>query len=354
MTMPLYTDRYYVEAELVNDELKVTNIVLLSRALEGEPAIETDEADTAGFVASVDLDNEDKVAVEKLIGEFSQLQLIKDTTSDKFGEVVDLSMSSASLGSLKEHMTSMSGVKKVVWLLNYMEGTSNFASVKCKELFQNERNEIVEASIIYQFIKKGSKWYIYGYDITNQTKLDTTNLATTGNLCIVDQKEVVSYTSQVTNTNSAVDLDNLTDVSKVYTYEPYKPVYKKGISEQGKNKMTADKFTDKDIKGVMTTLIELDDNLSNYEDVVSNFKNTMDSYLTDESGSRLFFDCLAIYYNVSNNLYLDDREKREAIQEFSLLYDGAAQLWYTTATTEAQQEAVKDLVELINSLRRRF
>ena len=57
---------------------------------------------------------------------------------------------------------------------------------------------------------------------------------------------------------------------------------------------------------------------------------------------------------IFNNLYLDDREKREAIQEFNLLYDGAMQLWYATATTEAQQEAVKDLVELIDSLRRRF
>lgn len=352
MTMPLYTDRYYFEIELVDGKLQVTNMVLLSRNLEGEPAITTDEADTSGFVASVDLNNEDKVAIEKLICDFSHLQLMNDTTSDNFGEVVDLSMSSANLSSLKEHMTSMSGAKKVVWLLNYMEGTSNFASVKCKELFQAENNEIVEASIVYQFIQRGGRWYVYGYDITTQTRLDTTNLATTGNLCIINPEGTVSYTSQVTNTNSSVDLDNLTDVSKVYEYAAYTPTIKSGVTEQGKKKMTVDSLSQNDVDTCINNMSKISNAVTGYEPVVINFKNSMDSYLTSETGSYLFYDAVCIYYNISNNLYLDENEQRQAVENWSERCTAAYTLWESTGTTETQKENVASMKALLNSIRR--
>ena len=350
MTMPLYSDRYFFEIELIDGELKVTNMVLLSRSLEGEPAITTDEADTSGFVASVDLNNEDKVAIEKLICDFSHLQLMQDTTSDNFGNVVDLSMSSANLSSLKEHMTSMSGVKKVVWLLNYMEGTSNFASVKCKELFQDETNSIVEASIVYQFIKKGDKWYIYGYDITTQTKLDTTNLATTGNLCIINPEGTVSYTSQVTNTNSSVDLDNLTDVSKAYEYASYTPTIKSGVSEQGKVKVTVKTLTQKDLDECMGAIFG--SNVDNSNKVLINFKNSMDAYLTSESGSYLFYDGICIYYNIINDLYLDETERKQAFDNWEERCTAAYTVWGTAGSSEVQKTSISEMKNLISTIRR--
>ena len=125
ITMPIYTDRYYVEIELVDDMLKVNNMVLLSRKLEGEPAIAEGERDMTGFSAVIDLDNDDKVAIEKLICDFSALQLAQDTQSDKFLDVVDGSITSNQLAMLKTNMTSLSGVQKVVFLQNYQIGRAH-------------------------------------------------------------------------------------------------------------------------------------------------------------------------------------------------------------------------------------
>ena len=67
-------------------------MVLLSRVIEGEPAIQSFDADLSGFTANITLSNDDKIAIENLICDFSALQLNKDTTSDKFSDVVDISI----------------------------------------------------------------------------------------------------------------------------------------------------------------------------------------------------------------------------------------------------------------------
>ena len=152
MTMPSYTDRYFVELELVDEQLKVTNMTLLSRVLEGEPTIDTDELEDEGFAATIDLSNSDKKAIEGLICDFSAIQLQKDTQSDKFSDIVDFSMSDEKLESTRANMLQIEGVKKVVFLQTYQQGTSNYASVKCRELFQKDDNSITEATVTYEFI----------------------------------------------------------------------------------------------------------------------------------------------------------------------------------------------------------
>lgn len=237
MTFPNYTDRYYVEIELVDDALQVRNMVLLSRTIEGEPAITSDEADLSGFMAIIDLDNDDKIAIEKLICNFGALQLLGDTTSDDFGSTVDLSMSTSVLATLQTNMMSLSGKNKVVWLQNYQQGTSNYASVKCKELFQNEDGTVNEASVTYDFILKGGRWYVYGYSVNSSVRLDITSLSTTGCLCLISAGKVESYTSQVRNTASS-SLDTVSDTSVTYEHKVYKPILKERVVEQGKVKIT--------------------------------------------------------------------------------------------------------------------
>ena len=109
-------------------------------------------------------------------------------------------------------MTSLTGAKKVVFLKNYQQGTSNYASVKCKELFQDDKNAIVEANTTYEFIMKGGNWYIYNYDVNSSVKLDTTNLTTTGSLCLVSPGKIESYTSQIKGSTST-NLDEVSDIS---------------------------------------------------------------------------------------------------------------------------------------------
>lgn len=227
ISFPIYTDRYYVELQLIDDTLQITNMVLLSSTLDGEPAIVTKEAETAGFVSKIDLLNTDKSEIETLISEFSATQLLKDTSSDDFGDIVDISMSQSQLAELKENMTMIKGNKKVTWLVNYMQGTSNYASVSCRELFQKSDKSIIEADVTYNFINKGNKWYVYSYDINSSVKIDTENLTTTNSLCVCTAGKVESLDSKVVNVTTPQGGANLDNIGSSFDHEAYKPKLKK-------------------------------------------------------------------------------------------------------------------------------
>lgn len=313
MTLPVYTDRYYMELELVGDTLKVDNMVLLSRKLEGEPAITEDEVEDTGFSANIDLDNDDKVAIEKLICNFSSLQLQEDTTSDTFSSLVDTSITTNQLSALKTNMTSLTGVKKVVFLQNYQQGTSNYASVKCRELFQNDKNAIVEATTTYEFIMKGGNWYIYNYDVNSSVKLDTTNLTTTGSLCLVSPGKVESYTSQIKGSTST-NLDEVSDISVSFDHKAYTPTEKDGNVEQGYAQ-----YTSVDIKADEFNQIKSVTNLPyNSIDDLNKDIQTVESALISSAGSdgnvgTIIYQAMAVYLNVTNSYYMDDVSKQDAI-----------------------------------------
>ena len=227
MSYPLYTDKYYVEVDLSGDILKVSNLVHVNRVLEGEPAISGKEADIAGFNNVVSLKNEDKVAIEKLICDFGVLQLAKNTKDDSFGQTVDTSLSEGQLAALTQNMSVVSGVKKAVYLGSYVQGTSNFASVKCTELFATPDKTIVEAQTTYEFISKGGKWYVYNYDVNNAVTLDTKELVTADSLCVVTPEKVETYESQLKNSVEQ-NLDDVKDISVVIEHESYIPKANEG------------------------------------------------------------------------------------------------------------------------------
>ena len=313
MTLPVYTDRYYMELELVGDTLKVDNMVLLSRKLEGEPAISEDEVEDTGFNANIDLDNDDKVAIEKLICNFSAIQLQEDTTSDNFSSLVDTSITTNQLSALKTNMTSLSGSKKVVFLQNYQQGTSNYASVKCKELFQDDKNAIVEATTTYEFIMKGGNWYIYNYDVNSSVKLDTTNLITTGSLCLVSPGKVESYTSQIKGSIST-NLDEVSDISVSFDHKSYTPTEKEGNVEQGYVQYTSADITADEFNLVNQTgnfaYSSIDDLNKDIEDVELALTSAEGS---DGNVGTIIYQAMATYLNVSNSYYMDDVSKQDAI-----------------------------------------
>lgn len=317
MTFPAYTDRYYAELELVDGKLQVENLVLLSRTIEGEPAITTDEASTTGFAATIDLDNDDKLEIEQLICDFSAIQLSKDTTSDNFAKIVDISMETSDLSTLKENMLSLSGVRKVAWISNYQQGTSNYASVKCKELYQYEDNSITEASVTYDFIMKGGRWYVYSYNVLSSVRLSTTNLATTGCLCLVSPNKVESYTSQVKGTSST-GTATVSDASVVYDYKEYTPTLKTGSVEQGLNTSAAYDLSSEDFDEYVAKLFDTA-GLGSYEDYIVNC-SVVDDYLTqlDDSLVGKYEEAIkgyvAVYYNIVNNRYATDLDKMAALE----------------------------------------
>ena len=313
MTLPVYTDRYYMELELVGDTLKVDNMVLLSRKLEGEPAITEDEVEDTGFSANIDLDNDDKVSIEKLICNFSSLQLQEDTTSDSFSSLVDTSITTNQLSALKTNMTSLTGAKKVVFLQNYQQGTSNYASVKCKELFQDDKNAIVEATTTYEFIMKGGNWYIYNYDVNSSVKLDTTNLTTTGSLCLVSPGKIESYTSQIKGSTST-NLDEVSDISVSFDHKEYTPTEKDGNVEQGYVQYTsadigADEYNQvKDVAGLSYSSI---DDLN--KDIEAVELALTSSEGSDGNVGTIIYQTMAVYLNVANSYYMDEVSKQDAI-----------------------------------------
>lgn len=313
MTLPVYTDRYYMELELVGDTLKVDNMVLLSRKLEGEPAITEDEVEDTGFSANIDLDNDDKVSIEKLICNFSSLQLQEDTTSDSFSSLVDTSITTNQLSALKTNMTSLTGAKKVVFLQNYQQGTSNYASVKCKELFQDDKNAIVEATTTYEFIMKGGNWYIYNYDVNSSVKLDTTNLTTTGSLCLVSPGKVESYTSQIKGSTST-NLDEVSDISVSFDHKEYTPTEKDGNVEQGYVQYTsadigADEYNQvKDVAGISYSSI---DDLN--KDIEAVELALTSSEGSDGNVGTIIYQSMAVYLNIANSYYMDEVSKQDAL-----------------------------------------
>lgn len=313
MTLPVYTDRYYVELELVGDTLKVDNMVLLSRKLEGEPAISEDEVEDTGFSAKIDLDNDDKVAIEKLICDFSSIQLQEDTTSDKFSSLVDTSITTNQLSALKTNMTSLTGAKKVVFLQNYQQGTSNYASVKCKELYQDDKNAIVEATATYEFIMKGGNWYIYNYDVNSSVKIDTTNLTTTGSLCLVSPGKVESYTSQIKGSTST-NLDEVSDISVSFDHKSYIPTEKDGNVEQGYNQYIGSSLTNEDYGVVNQTGGFTYDSLDALTSDIDSIENALvsSSGETDNIKANIL-QAMAVFLNKSNNYYMDDVSKQEAV-----------------------------------------
>lgn len=322
MTMPVYTDRYYMELELVDDTLKISNMVLLSRRLEGEPDIAEDDLDKTGFTATIDLNNDDRVEIENLICNFSATQLNADTTSDNFTNVVDSSITTNQLSALKTNMTSLSGVKKVVFLQNYQQGTSNYASVRCRELFQDSTNAIVEANVTYEFIVKGGRWYIYNYDVNSSVKLDTTNLQTTGSLCLVSPGKVEAYTSQIKGTVST-NLDEVSDISVSFEHKEYTPVRKEGVAEQGLVLYKGGDIEEEQWSYIASSIGTDLTTLSDLKDLLRVLDNNSSSTALSDDIFNVILDGVAVYYNIAEDRYATDSDELAAKDDINNRLDEA-------------------------------
>ena len=232
MSLPIYTDTYYYVLSLDDGVLKVEEEILLSSKLEGEPAINTTDADVTGFSTSIYLSAQDKIDLENLIATFGVLQLSKDTTSADFSKTVDTSITGSQLSSLKDNMLNLEGVQRVTWITSYLQGYESYASIRCKELVQKEDGVIYDCVVTYDFLKKGGSWYICGYTVNSKNKLDTTTLSTKNCLCLVTPEGIDVLDSKVTVSDSSVGEDNVV-VGVTVEYTPYTPTIKDGTSQGG-------------------------------------------------------------------------------------------------------------------------
>ena len=343
MSLPVYTDRYYMELELVDDKLKVSNMTLISRHLEGEPAITEAEVDSTGFTGVIELNNDDRLAIEKLICDFGVLQLTNNTKSDDFTKVVDTSIATNQLDSLKESLASLTGVRKVVYLQNYQQGNSNYASVKCKEFFQDATNAIIEASSVYEFILKGGRWYIYNYTILSSIRLDTTNLQTTNSLCMIENGKVASYNSQIKSTASA-NLDEVPDISVSFEHKEYTPAVKKGVSEQGRVLYTRNDITDAIFNKVLKTLGVGD---------IKSFNKAL-GVISDTSLKtqikNIMYDGVAIYMNKTDSRYKNNSEMLSVVSDWNSLVQSATDRLKGVSNDSESIEPLRKVLTMLSNI----
>lgn len=238
MTSPIYTDRYYVEIDLVGNKLKIANITLLSRKLEGEPNINAIKQDESGFSQKITLSDNDKKQIEAQINNFSMYQLQANDMGTGLEEILDYSISNSNMTSLKTNMLSLKGDKKLVFLQSYIQGANGYALVKCRELFQQGEEPITEAIVQYELMLKGNKWYIVDYNVLSSFKSTSTQLHVTGYMSLVTPEKVEAYNSQV-NTNTKPDKENNTNIETI-DYSNYNPITKQPINTLHKDEIGSD------------------------------------------------------------------------------------------------------------------
>lgn len=232
MTLPIYTERYHYQAELIGDSFKITNETLLSSTLEGEPAITTETAETTGFSNGVNISTEDRQALEKVIADFGVVHMSGDYKGKAFSDVVDLSISGPTLTEMRNKLEESKGKQKSVYITSYLQGSTNYASILCKELTQKEDNSIIERDVTYTFLFKNDKWYISDWRISSENILNTQTLNTKNALCVCTPKECTEFNSQInTGENGKTDdvpedeqtVNNSSGVEKNYTFEATQP-----------------------------------------------------------------------------------------------------------------------------------
>lgn len=194
MTFPIYTDRYMYTLELVGDALQISNEVLLSSKISGEPLITESAAETEGF-ADVKLSIDSKKAIEKVVADLGVVQLQDDLSSDKFGSLVDMSISNSAISGIKENLSGVLSDKKACWITRYNSGYSNYASLSVKELYQRGRT-VTERDVIYSFIKKGDSWYVCDYSVSSSNVLSAGSFTVKGALCVLTKDGIDTFTSQ--------------------------------------------------------------------------------------------------------------------------------------------------------------
>lgn len=323
MSMPSYTDRYYVELGLIDEQLKVTQMTLLSRKLEGEPTINTEESETSGFDATIDLSSDARVSMEKLICDFGALQLSGDNSSDKFSNLVDYSMSEDKLIKMKEDYATMQGGTKVVYIENYQQGTTNYASIRCRELHQGEDKKIKESDVTYEFILKGEKWYIYGYTVNSSTILNSDNLTTSGSLCLLKPDKVEAYTSQVsTDTASETEGTKEKKVDSIVIEHPQvEPPVKNG-SSGGAVMLTVDLLVDSQFEALWSKV-----GGSLTVDQITSFDSSIGVQPTDEgSMTKEAKRLVCISYNKQSNA-ISSKQFKSEMKSFKDSYNSIKGQW---------------------------
>lgn len=174
MSYPSYEEKLLYELELVDDKLLISNEVLLSSSLVGEPAIVSNaEGSITGFTSKVEISSQDKKDITEVINKIGQLQVDKIDNGDDFEDVVDISVSAKDLEDIKETLYSIDVVRKYSWIKSYNIAYTNYIQLTALEVFYMEDGTAYECNTTMSFIyKNNSKWQLVGYTRTSMEEIN--------------------------------------------------------------------------------------------------------------------------------------------------------------------------------------
>lgn len=223
MSMPTYQEDVLLKVKLCDDDtVRIVSITTLNSLLIGEPlsiirdvtgVSEQIAYDASAFTVS------NAVAIEKVIGEFENLQLSyngKDLPATAYN-ILDLGMSSTEKSNMLEMFSAINQLqadKVAVWLTNYETKSNLYVSVKLREVFFGAGSNLDSESVL-GLINRNGEWHVISYTRTLAVPTSSdVSIDTFKNSClaIVDK----NYTDSITyyNTTNA-DGVMLTDKNTV-------------------------------------------------------------------------------------------------------------------------------------------
>lgn len=181
MSYPVYEEKWLYDIELIDNELKITNEVLIRSSIIGEPVIVDSRIEqTEGFNSVVTVKDTDKQKIEKVINDFSQLQVNYDTNSEDFVKVVDISTSAEELKNIKSDMLLVeNAIAKATWIKSYDVVYSSYVTLTLKEVFYKEDGTALECESSLSLILKNNKdWQIIEYIRLSSASIKAENVST--------------------------------------------------------------------------------------------------------------------------------------------------------------------------------
>ena len=332
MTFPVYNDRYIAQLGLEGDQIVINNITLLSRELIGEPEILTESANLNGFTQTISVTDESKTAIEDIIGKVSMIQLKGEFGKD-YEELVEKTLSEREEAALKKEFQKISGDRKVIFIKNYNQGTANYISLSCRDVFI-DGDEATECNVIYEFINRNGEWKLFDYTIEDSVILDTTNINKAGCLYVLTKTDIEEYNTQTTSVTN-VDTNTLADISVTieHTHENKKfgiqdndmsmKDDEEGMTEDGliddeladeiKTKLNDTSTT---VESLLSTSTELD------EALLEKFKEKMQSgEIASEEDAKAFADSFVKEFNekMGTSLTTTQEEYNIVVEQYNSL-----------------------------------
>ena len=189
MQLPTYAEKYIYTMAVVGTKIKILDEVLISSKVIGEPVIQngSDSTSIDSSLLGNTINKENKALVCTAVTSFGKLQVNQDTSSDKFRNVVDLSLSTSEILQLKVNMLGIKASKKVTWVESWMYSSSVYCQLRLKEVYTGLDGQSYDCESEVDLMKRDGKWQVIKYDTSLIVPVSTGSVDTATALSVVEK-----------------------------------------------------------------------------------------------------------------------------------------------------------------------